>query len=410
MSTRVLGTIAAVLLVVVGYFAYQYIKNDPPDFLIKLLTARSGPPPLPQGEAAPLVVPDGFSATIFARDIKGARVMTRDQRGVMLVSQTSQGKVVALPDTNNDQQADEAVVVLQGLDRPHGLAVICDDAQICTLYVAESGAVRAYAYDAQTYRANSPRMVAELPTEGGGHYTRTLLQHPDGKRLLVSVGSSCNVCVESSPVRASVQAIDLSSGTMRTFASGLRNTVFMAIDPIDGSVWGTDNGRDLIGDDIPPDEINIIKEGGDYGWPICYGQNIHDTDFDKKQYIRDPCADKNPARIDLPAHSAALGLAFIPEEGWPDGWGNDLLVAFHGSWNRSQPTGYKVVRLDFIEDRVMQDQFTTDFVTGFMPEGGDEDDVIGRPVGILAEPGGVAYISDDFAGAIYKISLNEPAR
>lgn len=394
-----------------GFVAFQYIKFDPPDFLIKLFTAAPPPPPLPAGDAAPLVVPEGFAATIFSRDTPGARVMVRDQKGTMLVSLTGSGKVVALPDLDGDSQADRTVTVLQGLDRPHGLAVICSGQDSCTLYVAETGALKSYRYDADTYSAGAAQTLAALPTAGGGHFTRTLLEHPDGKRLLVSVGSSCNACEEKDPLRASVQAFDLATKKLTTFATGLRNTVFMAIDPVTGSVWGTDNGRDLIGDDIPPDEINILEQGKDYGWPICYGQKIHDTDFDKRQYIRDPCADTAAAFIDLPAHSAALGLAFIPEEGWPDAWGNDLLVAYHGSWNRSSPAGYKVVRIDFIDGRVRQDQFTADFVTGFLPEGdSDTDNAIGRPVGLLAEPGGVVYISDDRAGAIYRIALKEPAR
>jgi len=415
----VIGAVATVLLLVGGYFAYNYAKYTPPPWLIKLVTTSKPPPPLPAGPQAPLVVPEGFSATVFARDIKGARVMTRDPKGAMLVSQTSEGRVVALPDLNGDNQADQVVEVLSGLKQPHGLAVICPstgsasaDQDACVLYVAETGALLAYAYDADTYTATYQKTLATFPT-GSGHFTRTLLQGADGTSLLVSIGSSCNVCEEENPLRASVQSVDLATGRMTPVATGLRNTVFMAHHPVTGELWGTDNGRDIIGDDIPPDEINIIKQGGDYGWPICYGKNVHDTDFDKKNYIRDPCADKVASHIDLPAHSAALGLAFVPEEGWPDDWAHDALVAYHGSWNRSTPTGYKVVRIDFLnpEGTLMQDQFTTDFVTGFLPEGStDTGDAIGRPVGILAEPGGTAYISDDRAGAIYKISLNEAPR
>lgn len=394
-----------------AYGAYQYAKYNPPDFLIKLMTAQEPPPPLPAGPEAPLEVPEGFSATIYARDLPGARVLSRDPRGVLVVSQTEKGKVVALPDQNGDGAADGQITVLSGLERPHGLAFLCPDGiGACTLFVAETGALRSFLYDPDTMRASGGKRVASLPTDGGGHFTRTLLLHPDGKRLLISVGSSCNACEEEDPARASVQSFDLATGEMTTYASGLRNTVFMATDPVTGEVWGTDNGRDLIGDDIPPDEINILGEGADYGWPICYGQGIHDTDFDKRQYIRDPCADKVASHINLQAHSAALGLAFVPEEGWPDEWGNDLLVALHGSWNRSSPVGYKVVRIDLDNARRMVGA-PEDFVTGFLPEGeNDTDNAIGRPVAVLAEPGGTAYLSDDRAGAIYKISLNEPPR
>jgi glucose/arabinose dehydrogenase len=397
---------AALLVGVGGYFGVEYIKQNPPDFLIKLVTSKPPAPPLPEGQLAPLVVPQGFAATIFARDIKGARVLARDNRGVMLVSQTSEGKVSALPDANQDNVADSSVTVLSGLKQPHGILVNCDlEGANCMLYVAETDKLSVYSYDASNFKATFKKTLAHFPY-GDGHYTRTLLMHPDGKQLLVSVGSSCNVCNEESVVRASVQTVDLATGNMKTFASGLRNSVFLATDYVTGEVWGTENGRDLIGDDIPPDEINIIAEGKEYGWPICYGQNIHDTDFDKRQNIRNPCEDMEPAHIDLQAHSAALGLAFVPEEGWPDGWGNDLLVAYHGSWNRSVPTGYKVVRIDLNDAREAVGK-PLDFVTGFLKAG--EKEPIGRPVALLAEPGGTVFISDDHAGAIYKVSLTEPA-
>ncbi len=394
------------VLLVGGYFAYRYIVETPPDFLIKFITQQKPAPALPAGDEAPLTVPEGFSATIFARDIPGARVLTRDNKGVMLASLMKEGRVVALPDEDGNGVADRTVDVLKNLNQPHGLLVKCESEHSCTLYVAETDKLNAYAYDAANFKATFQKTIVYFPSDGG-HSTRTLIEHPDG-RILVSIGSSCNTCEEKTPLRASVQVVDVTTGKLKTFASGLRNSVFMATNPIDGNIWASENGRDLIGDNIPPDEINILKEGKNYGWPICYGKQVHDTDFDKKQYIRNPCEDTEASYLDLQAHSAALGLAFVPEEGWPDGWGNDLFVAFHGSWNRSEPTGYKVVRIDL--DNKSAPLGTSDFVTGFITLGMKADEAIGRPVGILAEPGGTAYISDDKAGAIYKISLKEPAR
>ncbi|MBC7836890.1 PQQ-dependent sugar dehydrogenase [Acetobacteraceae bacterium] len=423
MQKNYFGIVALVVLVGVlvgGYFAYQYVKFHPPAFLIKLLTATKPPPPLPIGDAAPLTVPEGFSATIFARDVSGARVMTRDPKGTMLVSQTGEGKVVALPDLDSDGKADKVVTVLENLKQPHGIVVTCPstgnasadlpDRQAgqdgCVLYVAETGELKVYTYDADTYTATYQKILTTFPT-GSGHFTRTLLLEPSGTKLLAAIGSSCNSCEEEDARRARIQEIDLLSGAMTSFATGLRNSVFMAFHPVTGAVWATENSRDLIGDDIPPDEINVIEKGKDYGWPLCYGQNVHDTDFDKS--TQNPCTDKTPARIDLQAHSAALGLAFVPEEGWPEEYWHDIIVAYHGSWNRSEPTGYKVVRFDFSNDGILLDQFPTDFITGFLPEGGDENSAIGRPVGVMAEPGGVVYISDDHAGAIYKIALTQEA-
>jgi glucose/arabinose dehydrogenase len=414
MKKSALVLVLLVLLGVAGYFGYTYLKEKPPPWLIKLVTHTKPPPPLPAGELAPLTVPPGFTATIFSREVPGARVMTRDPKGTMLVSETKdgmEGKVVALPDTDGDHKADRVVTVLENLKQPHGVLVMCDPVgnPPCTLYVAETGSLKSYSYDAETMVASNPKELATFPT-GPGHFTRTLLPAKDGKGLFISIGSSCNVCIETSPLRATIQFLDLTTNKMTTYATGLRNSVFMAWNPVDGELWATDNGRDLLGDDTPPDDINIIRQGRNYGWPLCYGQNVHDTDFDKKQYIQDPCTDSTPPHIALPAHAAALGLAFVPEEGWPDEWGNDVLVAFHGSWNRSTPIGYKVVRID-LDDRSNPKGAPQDFVTGFLPAGSkDTDDAIGRPVGLMAEPGGVLYVSDDRAGAIYRVALTEAPR
>ncbi len=414
MKTRPFALVFGILIVLAisGYYGYTYIKEKPPTALVKLVTATKPPPPLPAGDIAPLTVPAGFTATIYSREVPKARVLIRDPKGTMLVSEDiekSDGKVVALPDLNTDGVADRVVTVLEHLNHPHGLAVLCPhtgnesaDKGGCVLYVAEIGALRSYDYDADTMTATNPKLLVSLPTSDG-HFTRTLLPTKDGKSIFVSIGSSCNVCDETDPLRATIQSFDVATGKLSTFARGLRNSVFMAFHPVTGELWATDNGRDLIGDDIPPDDVNIVKQGGNYGWPICYGQNVHDTDFDKKQYFRDPCADAIPPHIALQAHSAALGLAFVPADGWPAGWGNDLLVAFHGSWNRSTPTGYKVVRIP-LDDKGNPQGPIEDFVTGFLPAGAKgTGDAIGRPVGLLAEPG-VLYITDDRAGAIYRIT------
>jgi hypothetical protein len=191
------------------------------------------------------------------------------------------------------------------------------------------------------------------------------------------------------------------------FAKGLRNAAFMTQNFVDGAIWVSEMGRDYLGDDLPPDEINRLEEGANFGWPTCYGKNIHDTDFDKNTYVRNPCMEpfEIPSFIDLPAHSAPLGLAFIPEDppsgGWPEDWWYDLLVAYHGSWNRSVPTGYKIVRHRFNSEGLYQGG--EDFITGWIDEKGE---TLGRPVDILLFPGGTGYISDDKAGVIYAFRHN----
>ncbi len=406
--TLVVGLIL-IILGIAGYFTYTYLKQKPPTALIEYVTKTDPPLPLPSGDIAPLSAPPGFKATIFARDIPGARVMIRDQMNTLLVSLTKPGKVVALPDDNDDGKSDRIVIVLENLNLPHGLLLQCPPGTggnfLCTLYVAETGELKSYTYDPDTYSATYIETLATLPT-GGGHFTRTLLMHPDGKQMFIAIGSSCNVCSEDDAKRATIQVLDLETKEMTPYATGLRNSVFMEFDPLTVELWASENGRDVIGDDIPPDEINIISQGKNYGWPICYGNNVHDTDFDKKTYIQDPCSSMTVPHIELQAHSAALGLSFIPTEGWPEDMHNDLLVAYHGSWNRSIPTGYKVVRFDLDEERKATGG-PIDFLTGFIsPTTTEEGDAIGRPVGILIEPG-VAYISDDRAGAIYLISANQ---
>jgi len=314
---------------------------------------------------------------------------------------TSEGKVVALLDDNNDSKIEGVKTVLEGLRGPHGIVLLCRDGsqQDCKLYVAEENAVISYNFDPVTLAATAPEKIAALPS-GTGHSTRSLLLHPAGKNLLVSVGSSCNVCHESNDRRAKILSINLETKEVSEFARGLRNTVFMTLHPITGEVWGTDMGRDFLGDDLPPDEVNIIREGKNYGWPNCYGKNIHDDVFDKNTYIRNPCMEpfEMGSTADFPAHSAPLGIAFVPEEGWPDEYWFNALVAYHGSWNRSAPTGYKIARLKW--NAKGEYLGAEDFITGFITEGGN---IIGRPVALLVEPGGNLFISDDKAGRIYRV-------
>ena len=270
-------------------------------------------------------LPPGFAWTVFAREVKGARVLALDPNGTLLVSLTSQGRVVALPDTNGDGVADAVVTVLDGLNKPHGLAFGPEEKP--RLYVAETGRVAAYDYDPERLTATSEQKIADLPP-GGRHFTRSLrfLPGPRDRRLLISVGSSCDACEEEDPRYAKILAVDPDGGDLETFASGLRNSVFMAVHPLSRHVWATEMGRDDLGDNWPPDEINIILEGSHYGWPYCYGKRLHDDKIDPAGAHREFCKDTIPSFIDIPAHSAPLGLAFFPTE-WPQEFRHDLLVA-----------------------------------------------------------------------------------
>lgn len=364
---------------------------------------------LDDGEAAteyyqqgPLALPVSFKINTFAQGLGKVRVLIHAPNGGLLASLPNEGRVVRIVDTDNDDKSDQTDTVVSGLNQPHGLVTKCANKQECLLYVAETNQVSLYDYNLVTSLASQPRKIIDLPA-GGNHWTRTIIiALIDGQeKLLISVGSSCNVCEEEDWRRAKILVANLDGSNLQEFAKGLRNSVFMASHPVTGEVWATENGRDLIGDDLPPEEINIIKKDNDYGWPWCYGNKIHDSQFDKRQYIVDPCQSTTLPQIEFQAHSAPLGLAFIPEEGWPENMWYDLLVAYHGSWNRTEPTGYKVVRfkLDNQGNYLGQE----DFISGWLQDDGRS---LGRPVDILLEPGGVMYLSDDTAGVIYKIIEN----
>lgn len=342
----------------------------------------------------PLTLPSGFSISVFARNFGSPRVLAWDPSGVLLTSIPSQGKVVALIDANNDGSSDETITVMEGLSLPHGLAF-----RDGKLYIAETNQVAIYDYNVDTKKATNKKKLFDLPG-GGNHFSRTIGFGPDGK-LYISVGSSCNVCYEKDERRARILVANSDGSDMKPFANGLRNSVFFTWHPSTQEMWATEMGRDLLGDDLPPDEVNIIRSKGTrhYGWPSCYGKQIADRDY-IKSYNKNHISPEGfclsltePSFLDLPAHSAPLGLAFIPDS-WPKDLRGDLLVSYHGSWNRSEPTGYKIVRFD------LNNNFApADFVTGWLTGGS----ALGRPVDLLFDPQGNLYISDDKAGVVYKI-------
>lgn len=415
----ILGVILIIAASVAAVFYWKYFRGVWPAILPPIsVTPMTSVTPLPSGAipqnttGMPLMLPSGFSISIFASGLADPRVMAYDPDGNLLVSIPSEGKVVAVPDKDANGVADKTVIVVSGLNKPHGLAFRCEGgatAQECKLYIAESDQIAMFDYDREKMVVSNKKKIIDLPN-GGEHFTRTIGFGPDG-RLYVSIGSDCNVCVEADNMRAKIFFMNSDGSDFKEFAHGLRNTVFFTWHPVTREMWGTDMGRDFLGDDLPPDEINILKEGGNYGWPICYGKNIHDTNFDKNTYIRNPCLSpfETPSYIDIPAHSAPLGLAFVPkdtEKGklgtnavWPENYWYNLFVAYHGSWNRTDPTGYKVVRYKL--DANGNYLGVEDFITGWLKPG---DGAYGRPADIMVLPGGIMFITDDKAGSIYRVS------
>lgn len=417
----ILGSIVVIMLAWAGVFAWKNLRGIGPAVrapardIAEVIEKGSPSTPITNppvggvvtGQASlenntgfPLQLPPGFSIRIFAKGLGKPRVIVKDPAGGLLVSIPSQGRVVSLPDDNNDGVADRVVTVVAKLNKPHGMVAHCDVE--CTLTIAESYRVARYRYDTTTRTATFETKLFDLP-DGGGHFTRTLLATlgSNDEGLMVSVGSSCNACKEKDMRRAAVLTRNNEGPGMTIWASGLRNSVFMVMHPWTKKIWATEMGRDLLGDNLPPDEVNIVEPTKDYGWPYCYGKQVHDDNFDPKK--THTCDTTTPSTIDLPAHSAPLGLAFIPDtNGWPKEYWYDLLIAFHGSWNRSEPTGYKIVRYP-LDEKGNREGEPVDFISGWLQKDGT---ALGRPVGLLIEDGGVLYISDDKAGVIYKVWKN----
>ncbi|MFY9561616.1 MAG: PQQ-dependent sugar dehydrogenase [Terriglobales bacterium] len=337
-----------------------------------------------------LQMPDGFHIAVFA-EADAPRMMVFSPGGVLLVSESEDGKVVALPDPKHTGKAERSVVVLDNLNEPHGLGFYQG-----RLYVAENDKVRSYDWDEANLRGSNPKFLTDLPGRGG-HATRTLLFHKD--KMYVSAGSSCNVCVEKDPRRAAVMEFNPDGSGMKIFAKGLRNAVGMAVNPKTDTVWVTVNGRDRLGDDLPPDVINDLgQSGGDFGWPYCYGDRIPDTNFTKPG--DDRCKSMVPPKVQMQAHSAPLGLAFYEGTAFPSEYRNNIFVAFHGSWNRSIPTGDKVVRVK-LDSKGQPVGGAQDFISGWQDGSGRRS---GRPAGVVVGADGAMYVSDDAAGVIYRVT------
>lgn len=343
------------------------------------------------GSVVDLTLPDGFKAEPFAEGLNSPRFMTFGPDGVLVVADRGNDRLVRLPDANNDGKADAVELFADNINSPH--SVIYHDG---AWYVGiTSGVLRLTDTDGDNVIDEREVLVDDYPTSGS-HSTRTVIVLPNG-RLAVSIGSSCNVCEEDDNRRAAIVAYDSTEAdNEQLFATGLRNAVGLAIHPNTGQLWATNNGRDLMGDDLPPEALYIVQEGANYGWPVCHNGDIIDPDMG----FDGACEGVVSPVINMQAHSAPLGLEFYSGDAFPTEYHNDLFIAFHGSWNRSIPTGYKIVRLPLDEAGNPTGELE-DFVTGWLDT--ETDDSFGRPVGIAFSPDGDMYISDDKGDFIYRV-------
>lgn len=336
---------------------------------------------------AQLKLVDGWHINTYAADIANARFMRLSANGDLLVSQPREGRVIALKaDHDGDGVADGRHIVIEGLNRPHGLEI-----HNGYLYIGESNAIGKVAFDEATSEpaGDLEYLIKNLGDEG--HWTKTVRISADGW-LYFNSGSSCNVCIEEDALRASMLRMRLDGTDLQTVAQGLRNSVGFDWAPWDGALYATDNGRDMLGDDYPPCELNKIEQGRFYGWPYLNGKNKADPDLGSQ--LPSTLIDAVVPSFEFAAHNAPLGMTFLRHQHSPV---KQALVALHGSWNRSTADGYKVVRLSWNDDGQISGE---NFVSGFVKDG----EVLGRPVDVIEGRNGDVFISDDYTGVIYRLS------
>ena len=316
--------------------------------------------------------------------------MTYGPDGALYVAELGANRIVALVDANNDGVADVPIVVAENLIAPSSMTFASDG----SLYIGETTRVTRLELDPATHRAVKRNVVIDgLPS--GHHSTRTVLFGPNGE-LYVSIGSSCDLCIEQDERRATIMVYSADGKNGRVFARGLRNAVGLAAHPLTGGLWATNNESDALGDNVPPDTVYIVRDGMDAGWPRCHSGSIIDPKFGR------PGACDGVARpvVELQAHSAPLGLAFYTGAQFPLEYRNGLFIAFHGSIYRSVPTGYKVVFIPLNGSQPVGP--VQDFATGWL-KGAQASS---RPVGLAVAPDGSLMISDDKSGYIYRITYD----
>ena len=332
-------------------------------------------------------LPDGFEISIYASDVPGARSMALGPNGTLFVG-TRVGKVYAIVDRNRNNRTDEVITVARGLRMPNGVAF-----RGGALYVGEVSRVLRYD-NIEARLSNPPTPVVVNDTFPGDrhHGWKFIRFGPDGQ-LYVPVGAPCNVCERSDGHYALIMRMNPDGTGLEVFARGVRNTVGFDWHPETKTLWFTDNGRDWLGDDVPPDELNHSpRKGLHFGFPYCHGGDISDPEFGGKH----ACEEFVPPAMKLGPHVAAIGMRFYTGTMFPDRYRNQIFIAEHGSWNRSTPIGYRVTLVRLEENRaVTYEVFAEGWLQG--------NAAWGRPADVLVMPDGALLVSDDRAGVIYRI-------
>ena len=334
-------------------------------------------------------LPDGFSISLYASHVPNARSLALGEGGTVFVGTRSEGSVYALVDGDGDNKAEKVVRLADGLFAPNGVA-FRDGA----LYVAEIHRILRFD-DIEARLDNPPQPVVVnggLPTDRW-HGWKFIGFGPDGK-LYVPVGAPCNVCTRADERYASLLRMNADGSAVEVFARGIRNTVGFDWHPHTGELWFTDNGRDNLGDDVPPDELNRAPQAGlHFGFPYCHAGRIPDPEFGRSR----PCGDFTGTAQELGPHVAAIGMRFYTGTMFPAAYRNQIFIAEHGSWNRSDPIGYRISLVRLKDNTpISYEVFAQGWLQG--------RSAWGRPADVLVMPDGALLVSDDRANVVYRIS------
>jgi glucose/arabinose dehydrogenase len=334
-------------------------------------------------------LPPGFNIEVYATGVTGARQMALSPDGTLYVGTIGEGNVYALPDNDKDDKADQVITIAKGLHMPNGVAF-----RDGSLYVAEVS--RILRYDGIGQRLldpPAPAIINDSYPASEWHGWKYIRFGPDGM-LYVPVGAPCNIC-DPPPPYASITRINPNGTGFEIYASGIRNTVGFDWDPRTGDLWFTDNGRDYLGDDQPPDELNHAPAPGmRFGFPYVHGKDVLDPEYGKGHNA----SEFTPPAVELQAHVAALGMKFYTGRMFPQEYIDNIFIAEHGSWNRQTPIGYRIELATLDSNRTATGN--TVFAEGWLQDG----KAWGRPVDVLVMPDGALLVSDDMAGAIYRIT------
>ncbi len=388
------GGLLAALLVAAPLYAQ---KGLPPkeNFSATVNTAYPQHLDFKESMVSNLSVPEGFKITVVASGLGKPRIMALTNDGSLYVTRRDVGDVLLLSDKDKDGRFEELKTVWSKFPGVHG--IVLHDGY---LYLAANRILKRAKVMPDGMLQDTVTLIKDLP-EGGQHDNRMISFGPDGK-LYMTIGSDCNDCSETNKEHATMIVMNADGTNRRIFARGLRNSIGFDWHPQTKEIWSCDHGTDWRGDEIPPEELNKIVDGGDYGWPWVYGKQEVDVTREDPSGTTKAAYAKNtvPAVMLFPAHSAPIDFRFIGNKpGFPTEYQNDALVAWHGSWNRKNPEGYKVQRIHYENG---QPTSVHDFFSGFLSKDGKSR--FGRPAGILISPAGKVYITDDENGNIYCIA------